>query len=152
TLQGDAKGQPLTLALAGDGGLEPGRFELHLTRLAGLLGDDRISLEQPLTLSKRGADIAFSGLSLSFGTGRITGSGGVRGESLALALNVADFPIASGARLMGYHNLRGSLAAAANLGGTLRAPQGRFSVNASRISLSSAKNPQLPKLGVTIDS
>jgi translocation and assembly module TamB len=152
TLQGDAKSQPLTLALTGDGGLEPGRFELRLTRLAGLLGGDRISLEQPLTLSKRGADVAFSGLALDFGTGRLTGNGSVRAESLALALNVADFPIASGARLMGYRNLRGTLAAAANLGGTLRAPQGRFSLNASRISLSSAKNPQLPELGVAIDS
>jgi translocation and assembly module TamB len=152
TFQGDAKGQPLTLALAGDGGLEPGRLDLRLTRLAGSLGSDRISLEQPLALSKRGADLAFSGLALGFGTGRITGSGGVRGEALSLALNVADFPIASGARLIGYRHLRGTLAVAANLGGTLRAPQGRFSLNASRISLSSAKNPQLPELGVAVDS
>jgi translocation and assembly module TamB len=150
--QGDAKGRPLTLALAGDGGLEPGRLELHLTRLSGSLGPDRISLEQPLTLSKRGADLGFSGLVLDFGTGRITGNGGVRGESLSLALNVADFPIASGARLMGYNNVRGTLAIGANLGGTLRAPQGRFSVNARQISLSLAKNPQLPELGVAIDS
>ncbi|MBV8335261.1 MAG: translocation/assembly module TamB domain-containing protein [Alphaproteobacteria bacterium] len=152
TFQGDAKGQPLTLALAGDGGLEPGRLELRLTRLAGSLGPDRIVLEQPLTLSKRGADLGFSGLALDFGTGRITGNGGVRGESLSLALNVADFPIASGARLMGYRNVRGTLAIAANLGGTLRAPRGRFSVNARQISLSSAKNSQLPELGVAIDS
>jgi translocation and assembly module TamB len=150
--QGDAKGQPLTLALAGDGGLEPGRLELHLTRLAGSLGSDRILLEQPLTLSKRGADLAFSGLALDFGTGRITGSGGLRGESLSLALNVADFPIASGTRLMGYKNVRGTVAIAANLGGTLRAPQGHFSVNARQISLSAAKNPQLPNLGLAIDS
>jgi translocation and assembly module TamB len=152
TFQGDAKGQPLTLALAGDGALEPGRLELHLMRLAGLLGNDRLSLEQPLTFSKRGADLAFSGLALDFGTGRITGSGGIRGESLSLALNVTDFPIASGARLMGYHNVRGTLAIAGNLGGTLRAPQGHFSLNARQISLSSAKNPQLPNLGLAIDS
>jgi translocation and assembly module TamB len=152
TFQGDAKGHPLTLALAGDGGLEPGRLDLHLTRLAGSLGSDRVLLEQPLTLSKRGSDLAFSGLALDFGTGRITGSGGVRGESLSLALNVGDFPIASGARMMGYQNVRGTLTVAANLGGTLRAPQGRFSVNARQISLSSAKNSQLPELGVAIDS
>jgi translocation and assembly module TamB len=150
--QGDAKGQPLALAFAGDGGLEPGRLELHLTRLAGSFGKDRIFLEQPLTLSKRGADLALSGLTLDFGTGRITGSGGIRGESLSLALNIADFPIASGAQLMGYHNVRGTLAAAANLGGTLRAPQDHFSVNVRQISLSSAKTPQLPNLGLVIDS
>ena len=107
--QGDAKGQPLTLALAGDGGLEPGRIDLRLTRLAGSLGSDRLLLEQPLTLSKRGADLAFSGLALDFGTGRITGSGGVRGESLSLALNAANLPIGSAARLAGYRNVRGTL-------------------------------------------
>jgi translocation and assembly module TamB len=150
--QGDAKGRPLTFALAGEGGLEPGRFDLRLTRLAGSLRNERIFLEQPLTLSKHGTDLAFSGLALDFATGRITGSGSRRGEALALALNVADFPIAAGAELIGYHNVRGTLAIAANLGGTLRAPQGRFSVNARQISLSSAKTPQLPNLGLTVDS
>ena len=78
--QGDAKGQPLTVGLAGDGALEPGRADLRLNRLAGSLGGERLSLEQPLTLSKHGGDLAFSGLALDFGAGRITGSGGVRGE------------------------------------------------------------------------
>jgi len=149
---GDAKGRPLSLALAGEGGFEPGRFDMRLTRLTGSLGNDRIFLEQPLTLSKHGADLAFSGLALGFGTGRITGSGSKRAEALSLALNVADFPIASGAELMGYHNVHGTLAIAANLGGTVRAPQGRFSANARQISLSSAKNTQLPNLGLSVDS
>ncbi len=152
SFQGDAKGRPLTLALAGEGGLEAGRIDMRLTRLTGSLGNDRIFLEQPLTLSKRGADLAFSGLALDFGTGRITGSGSKRAEAVSLALNVADLPIASGAELMGYHNVRGTLAIAANLGGTLRAPQGRFSVNARQISLSAAKNSQSPNLGLAVDS
>src|SRR5262249_19650255 len=41
TFQGDARGQPLTAALAGDGAMEPGRIELRLTRLSGSLGGDR---------------------------------------------------------------------------------------------------------------
>jgi translocation and assembly module TamB len=98
--QGDAKGKPLTLAVAGDAVLEPGGVELRLTRLAGSLGSDRMFLEQPLTLSKRGSDLAFSGFALDFGTGRITGSGSLRGNSLSLALNAANLPIASGARLL----------------------------------------------------
>jgi translocation and assembly module TamB len=152
SFHGDAKGRPLTIALAGEGGLEPGRFDLRLTRLTGSLRNERILLEQPLTLSKHGTDLAFSGLALDFATGRITGSGSKRGETVSLALNVADFPIASGAELMGYHNVHGTLTIAANLGGTLRAPQGRCSVNARQISLSSAKNPQLPNLGLAVDS
>jgi hypothetical protein len=146
--QGDAKGKPLTVALAGDGGVEPGRVEMRLTRLNGLLGSDRILLEQPLTLSKRGADLAFSGLALDLGTGRITG-GGLRGASLSLALNAANLPIASGARLMGYRNVRGTLTVATTLGGTLRAPQGHVSLNARELTLASSKNS--PSLGLGVD-
>src|SRR5208282_2564480 len=149
--QGDAKGQPLTVALAGDGGLEPGRAELRLNRLAGSLGSDRILLEQPLTLSKRGADLAFSGLALDFGTGRITGSGGVRGDSLSLALSAANLPIASGARLVGYHNVHGTLTVATRVGGTFRAPQGYFSVNARELALASSRRQGLPSLGLAVD-
>jgi len=149
--QGDAKGQPLTVALAGDGGLEPGRAELRLNRLAGSLGSDRILLEQPLTLSKRGADLAFSGLALDFGTGRITGSGGVRGDSLSLALSAANLPIASGARLVGYHNVHGTLTVATRVGGTFRAPQGHFSVNARELALASSRRQGLPSLGLAVD-
>ena len=149
--QGDAKGQPLTLALAGEGGVEPGRTELRLTRLTGSLGSDRILLEQPLTLSKRGADLAFSGLALDFGTGRITGNGGVRGESLSLALNAANLPIASGARLMGYGKARGTLTVNTTISGTLRAPQGHISLNARELSLASSKNSTLPSLGLGVD-
>jgi translocation and assembly module TamB len=151
TFQGDAKGQPLTVALAGDGGLMPGAVDLRLSRLTGSLGGDRILLEQPVTLSKRGADLAISGLALDYGTGRITGSGGMRGESLSLALNAANLPIASGARLVGYPGAQGSLDAKATLSGTLRAPQGHLSLNARGLSLASSKHSQLPGLGLGAD-
>jgi translocation and assembly module TamB len=149
--QGDAKGRPLTVALAGEGGLETGRLDLRLTRLSGSLGNDRILLEQPVTLSKRGADLALSGLALDWGTGRITGSAGVRGESLSLALNAADLPIASGARLAGYRHMRGTLNLAATVGGTLRAPQGHVSLNARELTLASSKHSQLTSLGLAFD-
>ncbi|HEX4185220.1 MAG TPA: translocation/assembly module TamB domain-containing protein, partial [Stellaceae bacterium] len=149
--QSDAKGKPLTVALAGEGGLEPGRIELRLTRLAGSLGDDRILLGQPLMLSKRGPDLAFSGLALDFGTGRITGSGGLKGNSLSLALNAANLPIASGARLLGYPKAQGTLTIDTTLGGTLRAPQGHISLRARELTLASSKHSQLPTLGLGVD-
>jgi translocation and assembly module TamB len=149
--QGDAKGQPLTVALAGEGALEPGRFDLRLTRLNGSLGNDRIFLEQPVTLSKRGADLTLSGLALDWGTGRITGSAGVRGESLSLALNAADLSIASGARLAGYRQVRGALNLGATVSGTLRVPQGHVSLNARDLTLASSKHSQLTSLGLAFD-
>jgi translocation and assembly module TamB len=150
-LQGDAKGQPLTIALTGEGGLEPGRAELRLTRLAGSVGSDRILLEQPLTLSKRGGDLTFSGLALEVGTGRITGNGGVRGQSLSLALNAANLPIASSAQLLGYPKAQGSLTIATTLGGTLRAPQGHISLNARELALATSKHTRLPTLGLGLE-
>ncbi len=149
--EGDAKGKPLTLAAAGEAGLEPVGMELRITRLTGSLGSDRIFLEQPLTLSKRGSDFAFSGLALDFGTGRITGNGGVRGQSLSLALNAANLPIASGARLLGFPKAQGTLTIATTLGGTLRAPQGHISLKARELSLAPSKHAQLPTLGLGVD-
>ncbi len=149
--QGDAKGQPLTVALAGDGGFGPGRIDLRLTRLAGSLGSDRLLLGQPLTLSKHGGDLAFSGLALDFGTGRISGNGGVRGESLALQLNAANLPVESGARLLGYRHAHGKLDLATTIGGTLRAPQGRLSLNARDLTLAASKHSRLTSLGLALD-
>jgi translocation and assembly module TamB len=149
--QADARGKPLTVAFAGDGGFEPGRIELRLSRLTGSLGSDRLFLEQPLTLSKRGTDLAFSGVAFDFGGGRITGNGGVRGESLSLALNVANLPISSGAQLMGYPKARGTLTIATTLGGTLRAPRGHISLNARGLSLAASRHSNLPALGLGVD-
>jgi len=149
--QADARGQPLTVALAGDGGLEPGRIELRLSRLTGSLGSDRLFLEQPLTLSKRGADLALSGLAFDFGTGRITGNGGVRGDSVSLALNATNLPIASPAQFMGYPKARGTLTIATTLGGTLRAPRVHISLNARGLSLATSTHSRLPTLGLGID-
>jgi translocation and assembly module TamB len=149
--QADAKGQPLTVALAGEGGFERGRLDLRLTRLNGTLAAERILLEQPVAFSRRGADFTLSGLSLDWGTGRITGSGGVRGESLSLAVNAANLPIASGARLLGYRRARGSLNVATTIGGTFRAPQGHISLNASELTLAASKHSKLTSLGLAVD-
>src|SRR5271166_2488683 len=149
--QGDANGQPLTFTLAGDGAFEPGRADLRLTRLAGSLGGDRLLLEQPLTLTRHGSDLAFSGLALDFGTGRITGSGGVRGEAVSLTLNATHMPIASAARLTGYRHLGGTLNAAATLAGTLRTPQGRISLTAGELTVAAARHSRLTNLGLAVD-
>ena len=149
--QGEAKGQPLTVSLGGDGTLEPGRTELRLIRLNGSLGSDRILLRQPLTLSKRGSDFSLSGLALDFGTGRISGSGGVRGESLSLALNAGNLPVTSAARLLGYPKARGTLTIATTLDGTLRAPRGHISLNARGLSFAASKHSPLPTLQLDVN-
>jgi translocation and assembly module TamB len=151
TFQADAKGRPLTMAFAGEGGLVPAGAELRLARLEGSLGSDRILLEQPLTLSKRGTDMAFSGLALDFGTGRIAGNGALRGQSVSMTMNAANLPIASAGRLLGFSKARGSLTMAATLGGTLHAPVGHVSMNAREVMLASLKHSGVPSLGIGVD-
>jgi translocation and assembly module TamB len=149
--QADANGQPLSLALAGEAGIAPGLVELRLDRLSGLLGTDRFALEQPLSLSRRGADLAVSGLALRLGTGRITGNAAVKGEAVGATLNVADLPIATAARLIGHPGTHGTLSLTANLGGSLRAPHGHLVVNAGDLSLAVARHVRGPRLGLTVE-
>ena len=146
--QGDANGKPLTIALAGEVGIEPDRAELRLNRLTGSLDRDRLLLEQPLTLSKSGTDLVFSNLALDWESGRITGNGGVRGEALSLSLNAANLPIGSVARLAGSRSIRGNLGLTATIAGTLRAPQGRLSVSARDLTLASSRYSRLTSLGL----
>ena len=148
--QGNADGHPLSLAFAGEGGPAPGGVELRLTRLTGSLGDDRIALQQPLGLTRRGADLALSGLDLRLGPGRVTGRGAINGEALSLTLNAVDLPVSSGARLIGYPGVHGDLSLAATLGGTLRAPQGHIALNARELSLGASRHQQGPRLGLTV--
>jgi len=75
----------------------------------------------------------------------------VRGESLSLALNAADLSIASGARLAGYRQVRGTLNLGATVSGTLRAPQGHVSLSARDLTLASSKHSQLTSLGLAFD-
>ncbi len=147
---GNADGQPHKVTFAGEGGLAPGGGELRLTRLAGSLGSDRILLAQPLELSRRGADLAFAGLDLRLGAGRVAGSGAVNGAALSLALNATDLPLATGARLVGYPGVHGALSLAARLGGPLGAPRGHVAADARGLSLAVSKHVQAPRLGLSV--
>jgi translocation and assembly module TamB len=146
--QAAADGHPLSLALAGEGGVAPGAAELRLTRLTGSLGKDRFALEEPLGLSRRGADLALDNLALQLGPGRISGSAAIRGEALSAAFDAANLPIAAGARLIGYPSLHGDLSLQARLGGTFRAPQARAVLSVS--GLSPTVSSQMPRLGLSV--
>ena len=102
-------------------------------------------------MSKHGADLAFSGLALDWGPGRITGSGGIRGEALSLSLDAANLPIGSAARLAGQRHMRGTLGITASMAGTVRAPRGRLSVTARDLTVASSRHSRLTGLGLAAD-
>jgi translocation and assembly module TamB len=148
--QGNADGRPLSMTFAGEGGLAPDGAGLRLIRLAGSLGSDQFRLAQPLDMSRRGADLALSGLDLRLGAGRITGGGAVRGEALTVALNAANLSLAAGARLLGYPGVHGAMSATANLSGTLRAPRGHVVLNAQALSFAGSRPAGTPRLGLSV--
>jgi translocation and assembly module TamB len=151
SFQGNADGRPLSMALAGQVGLTTGAAELRLSRLTGVLGSEHFALEQPLDFQHRGRDLAFSHLALRFGQGRIAGAGSVRSDELAFTLNASNLPIAAVARLVGHPEMHGDLSLAATLDGSLRSPQGRFSLNAAGLSLAVSQEARTPRLGLTVE-
>jgi translocation and assembly module TamB len=147
---GDAAGRPLTVALAGDAGIEPGGAGLRLTRLAGSLGGDKFMLEQPLILARRGYDFVLSGLSLAFGPGRLTGSASLRGQSVALNFTAAQLPLAPGARLLGHPGVQGALSLSATVGGSLVAPRGHLAAQIHGFGLAAPVGVTPPRLGLAL--
>ena len=154
TFRADASGNvqaPLTVALNGTAGITPrtGAFDLQLARLNGTIGAEKFQLTRPLTLSAHGNDLAMSGLALTYGHGQISGDASRRGAALSLQLKGHDLDIASFARLAGHNEAGGTLGFDANVGGTLAAPQGRFTVAGRNLRFALPKQ-RLPTLGLDL--
>jgi translocation and assembly module TamB len=148
--QGDAKAARLTLAFAGDAGREPAGLGLGLSRLAGTIAGETLRLDRPLVFSWHGADFALSGLALSLGSGRLSGDGYLRGQSLALRLAAADLPLAAGAGLLDRPGMHGALTFSATASGTLAAPRGHLSAQIRGLGL--AQMGHVPRLGLALSA
>jgi translocation and assembly module TamB len=149
----DAKGKvidPLTLALGGEVEIAPG-IDMRLARLTGALGADRIQLTRPLHLSKRGSDLVLSDLALTIGPGQITGNAAQRGQALSMQVAARNLSIASAAGLLGYQDVGGTVTLDANLGGTVAAPQGRFTLSGRSLRFALPQQPRLPTLALDLD-
>jgi translocation and assembly module TamB len=151
----EAKGrvvEPLTLVADGSGEFVPrtGALELRLARLDGALGPDRFRLDRLLTMTRRDDDLALTGLTASFGRGRITGGAARRGDRVSLQLAAQDLPVASLGRIAGYPRAGGVVSLDAAIDGTVAAPRGRFSVVGRSLRLAAAKQTRLPALALDL--
>ncbi|MGD9615608.1 MAG: translocation/assembly module TamB domain-containing protein [Alphaproteobacteria bacterium] len=151
----EAKGrvvENLNLAADGTGEFAPqtGAVELRLARLDLALGPDRFRLSRPLTIARRGDDLALTGLAATFGRGRISGEAARRGNTLSLRLAAQDLPVASLGRLAGYPQASGALAFEAAIDGPLAAPRGRFSLSGRSLRLAAARQERLPALALDL--
>ncbi|MGE3784022.1 MAG: translocation/assembly module TamB domain-containing protein, partial [Alphaproteobacteria bacterium] len=147
----EAAGQVVErLSVAADGSAEfapnTGAVELRVARLDGSLGPDRFHLTRPLTIARRGDDLALTGLAASFGRGSISGDAARRGNALSLRLAARDLPVASLGRLAGYPGAGGAIAFDAAIDGPVAAPRGRFSLSGRSLRFSPARQARLPAL------
>lgn len=149
--QANAGGHPLSIEMAGEGGLATSGGELQLTRLTGSLDKENFALEQPVDVSRRGSDLSLSRLAMRLGPGRIAGSGSLRGQALAFTLDATELPLAPAARVMGRPHVHGNLSFAASLGGTLHAPQGHITVRTTGLALAVSHQAQTPRLGLAAE-
>ena len=138
--------------LAGDGALEPGRADLRLNRLAGSLGGDRLVARAAAHSVKTWRRSRLFRSRIGFWRGsdhrqrrRARRFGVARPECGQFADRIG------GRASPATDNARGTLNAAATLGGTLRAPQGRMSLNARELTVASSKHSRLKGLGLAVD-
>jgi translocation and assembly module TamB len=143
---------PLTVAFGGTAGLTPrtGAFDLQLARLNGTFGTDKFQLTRALNVSAHGNDIAMSGLALTYGRGRLSGDASRRGSVLSLQLTGRDLDLAALGKLAGRNELGGTVAFDANVGGSLGAPQGRFTLTGTGLRMVLPKQ-RMPSLGLNLD-
>ena len=156
TFGAEAKGkfiEPVSASLAGAGEFSPdaAAIDIRVSRLAGALGGDRVQLTRPLSLAKHGKDLVLSALELSIGSGQISGNAARRGTALSADLTGRNLPLAAAARLAGYHDVSGTAGFTINVGGTVAAPHGRFTVSGQALRFALPKQQRLPTLGLDLD-
>ena len=129
---------------------QTGAIELRVARLDGALGPDRFRLNRPLTITRRGDDLALTGLAASFGRGRITGDAARRGNTLSLQLAAQELPVAAIGRLAGYPRAGGAIGFDAAIDGPPAAPRGKFSLSGRSLRIAAARQERLPALALDL--
>lgn len=142
-------GAPMALTLAATAGLDRGALDITLAKLTGKAAGTPVSLGSPLHIVWRGGDdVAFSGLSLALGDGRLTGNGALAAARPTAHLLAKALPVATIARFAGRSDVDGALGFEATLGGTRAQPAIHLVVDAEQLHFALASRPDLPALGV----
>jgi translocation and assembly module TamB len=152
---GEAHGsarEKFNLATGGEADIANGGVTLRLARLTGDVAGETLRLSQPLTVTRRGADLAVSNLALAIGAGQLAGSASLKGEVLALSLKADRLPVGLGAKFAGKTDVAGALSFDADLSGTRARPQGHLVVDGRNLRLAGPSHSDLPPLGVTADA
>src|SRR5260370_16912352 len=94
----------------------------------------------------RGGDLAFAGLALGIGGGRLAGAGATKANTVSLHLLAESLPVSMFAALGGARDVTGLLGFEVTLGGTRVRPQGDVVVDPQHLPFPPATQPPLPPL------
>jgi translocation and assembly module TamB len=148
--EGDLGGkfqEEVQLAFAGRLDLAHTGEALHVARLDGSFGGDRVALRKPFAATRRGKDFSLSGLDVTLGTGRLAGSASLTGNAIEAAFSARRLPVALLARLAG-EKASGELGLELSLSGTLAKPEGRLVIEGTGLHT----RPQVPPFGVVAEA
>lgn len=145
-------GEAYTLSADAEASFDRSGIELRLERLAGKLGALPVQLHRALLLTRRGGDLAFAGLDLGFGPGRISGDGALKGAALALHLKAAGLPVHGIGELAGEPDVSGVLGFEATLTGSRARPEGRLVIDGEALRFAAESRSELTPLSFVLSA
>jgi translocation and assembly module TamB len=140
---GEERLLPLALDLAGDWSEGKDGQSITLSRFAGKLGSDEAKLLQPATLALGTAETRLIGLDLDLAGGHLGGDAALSRDRATLKLDGKQLPLAVAGHLIG-RSLSGALDFAADLDGTLAAPNGKITVSGRDIRITEPEGSAIP--------
>ena len=134
--------------LTGLGRLEQGDEEtkVSLSKLSGTAIGTPLTLDDVLTLRQGQEETSLSGLSLTYGPGKLTGDFSLGPEQVRLDASFANMPLKLAEALDLGLDVDGSLSGSARLSGAASAPEGALDIKVDDFILDDGSDTPLPKL------
>lgn len=150
TTTGEFNG-PLNFTTAGNVALDGGTTRVTLTRLTGKLADTPLTLQRPLRVTARGADLGLTDLALAVGDGTIEGMVKRTASRLDVDLTGRRLPVGLGAALAGRPEISGALDLQARLSGPAAQPRGKLTLEANDLRAGPTRQGQ-PVIGINAEA
>jgi translocation and assembly module TamB len=143
---------PFELATIADATIGGNDIAARITKFVGKLGDQHLRLDQPLSLAKSGEDVSFSGLRLALGSGQLSGSASLKGDSVLAKLAARDVPLTLAEAFDGKGAVGGAVDADVDVRGTVERPTGRIAMATHGLRLAMPQRQDLPPIDLTVEA
>lgn len=149
-LHPDGEPVPLRIASAAAVAMSAQALRIEVQRLDGRLGEHRVALARPLTVSRSAAATAFQNLALRIDAGTIAGSGSLEGERIAADIRIDALPLDLVGTVLPRQRVAGRLSGTLRANGTIRSPDARAAMTVAGLKVAEGRN--VPPLGVMLSA